>query len=597
MPEIDIKGSYSVIITGLRSESQEVKKKFIFGMNKIFKVSPNKVERILESCPRLVKRDLDKEKAEKLKEILEKIGAVVEIRTPLINEETTSTMTFAEEITELMEGSKKDKEGEKEDKKEDLDKKQTTSTITLGKRVDFDKSPQYKKRMVCPKCNLEQPEAPECIRCGIIIDKYEKSIKEKEAKEKKKFENICPRCEYNNHPEATYCIKCGAKLKKAKERIELSQAERRSYFLLKFFAFLLTIFLSFFLIIFFIIGFQVYKEKRRIESNLKNHYMISSTYGLIKIKKAEKNVLERAKAFDVVDEGDTIIASEESEMDLYMGQGVMVRVSGDTYVKIKSKRSQKLSKLFIKKGSILVKCINPLKGLEKKEVKFVAITPLVEVKSKGTTFFVQVDADGLTKVAVGKGEIRVKGILNKDINFYLFEGFKATITKTDMLPVKKRNSFYEKKLLMEMETLPLLPPRKSVILMVRENNLYRFVTDVPTLVINSIKKIYSKILSKSPIVKKAAETSSPEYNDLRQDFAYIKQQLNRYYKRHNSFPNNLSKVKRYEEDPFKDLIDPWGQQIKYQLLDNNRYKLISFGKDKVENTKDDFVEVVEAPKY
>ncbi|MBW1972721.1 MAG: ribosomal protein L7/L12, partial [Deltaproteobacteria bacterium] len=144
MPEIDIKGSYSVIITGLRSDSQEVKKKFIFGMNKIFKVSPNKVERILESCPRLVKRDLDKEKAEKLKEILEKIGAVVEIRTPLINEETTSTMTFAEEITELMEGSKKDKEGEKEDKKEDLDKKQTTSTITLGKRVDFDKSPQYK---------------------------------------------------------------------------------------------------------------------------------------------------------------------------------------------------------------------------------------------------------------------------------------------------------------------------------------------------------------------------------------------------------------------------------------------------------------------
>jgi hypothetical protein len=39
--------------------------------------------------------------------------------------------------------------------------------------------------MICPKCGFEQEQSPECIKCGIIIEKYQKVLKqEEEAKDR-----------------------------------------------------------------------------------------------------------------------------------------------------------------------------------------------------------------------------------------------------------------------------------------------------------------------------------------------------------------------------------------------------------------------------
>ncbi len=34
--------------------------------------------------------------------------------------------------------------------------------------------------MICPKCGLEQEQSPECIKCGIIIEKFQKVLKQEE---------------------------------------------------------------------------------------------------------------------------------------------------------------------------------------------------------------------------------------------------------------------------------------------------------------------------------------------------------------------------------------------------------------------------------
>ena len=47
----------------------------------------------------------------------------------------------------------------------------------------LEKSENPQKTMICPKCGFEQQESASCVRCGVIIDKYEELRRKKEEKE------------------------------------------------------------------------------------------------------------------------------------------------------------------------------------------------------------------------------------------------------------------------------------------------------------------------------------------------------------------------------------------------------------------------------
>ena len=125
---------YKVIFQGVADgfTSEEVKQK----LASLFKVRPERLEVFFKGESIAIKSGLDKANALKYKSILEKAGALCRIEA-------------------------------------------------------FEKNEMPQKTMICPKCGFEQQESASCGRCGIIIDKYEKLMKEEE-KEEDSVQGITP---------------------------------------------------------------------------------------------------------------------------------------------------------------------------------------------------------------------------------------------------------------------------------------------------------------------------------------------------------------------------------------------------------------------
>jgi len=126
---------YRVIFLGLTVAGPEEEFRLIKGLQMKFNLTPEKAESLLQRVPIVVKKSVLKEEMERYVKTFEEIGGRVRIEE--------------ESVVEPLEISQRPAPGP-EPKKE----------LYSGKKI------------TCPQCGFEQPEADECIKCGIILSKY-----------------------------------------------------------------------------------------------------------------------------------------------------------------------------------------------------------------------------------------------------------------------------------------------------------------------------------------------------------------------------------------------------------------------------------------
>lgn len=114
---------YKIIFLGLTVAGPEEEARLRQGLQKKFNLSPERAESLLQRVPIIVKKTESKEEVARYLRAFEEIGAKVKVE---------------EEPTHLP-----------------LTMEQYTGPI-----------------MTCPQCGFVQPEAKECVKCGLVISKF-----------------------------------------------------------------------------------------------------------------------------------------------------------------------------------------------------------------------------------------------------------------------------------------------------------------------------------------------------------------------------------------------------------------------------------------
>ncbi len=130
-------GLYKVVFLGLKVAGPEEETRLLQGLQKRFKLTPERAESLLQRVPIVVKKGIPKEEMERYVKVFEEIGGRVRV--------------------------------EEEPSPEWAD---------LSYRTEPPPEPKVEARpyggptLTCPQCGFEQPESDECIKCGIIISKF-----------------------------------------------------------------------------------------------------------------------------------------------------------------------------------------------------------------------------------------------------------------------------------------------------------------------------------------------------------------------------------------------------------------------------------------
>jgi hypothetical protein len=123
--------SYKIIFLGLAVAGPEEELRLLNGLQKKFNLTPQKAEGLLQRVPIVVRKGMSKEEMEKYAKAFQDIGGRVRVEE--------------EPVTEVPE---------------------------VAPAPEPPRRPSTGRMITCPQCGFEQPEANECMKCGIVISKF-----------------------------------------------------------------------------------------------------------------------------------------------------------------------------------------------------------------------------------------------------------------------------------------------------------------------------------------------------------------------------------------------------------------------------------------
>jgi hypothetical protein len=154
--------SYKVIFLGLSVIGLEEENRLLAGLQRKFKLTPEKAESMLQRVPIVVKKGLSKEEAQRYAKAFEEIGGRIKV------EEEEEPIPILDITRDYDYGS----ETKPEYKPESGSPSEPKPAFAY--KPEPEKKAYTKGLVTCPQCGFEQPETDECIKCGIIISKFVK---------------------------------------------------------------------------------------------------------------------------------------------------------------------------------------------------------------------------------------------------------------------------------------------------------------------------------------------------------------------------------------------------------------------------------------